>query len=101
VIRGGENIAAPHVEAVLHEHPDVADVAVVGLPHADLGEEVAAAIRLRPGATATASSLSDYARQRMASFEVPSAWWLTDGELPMTDAGKADKKRLRKIFPRA
>jgi hypothetical protein len=36
----------------------------------------------------------------MASFEVPSAWWLTDEELPMTDAGKADKKRLRKIFPR-
>ena len=101
VIRGGENIAAPHVEAVLHEHPDVADVAVVGLPHADLGEEVAAAVRLRPGAVATVQTLSDYARQRMASFEVPSAWWLTDGELPMTDTGKADKKRLRTIFPRA
>ena len=100
VIRGGENIAAPHVEAVLHEHPDVADVAVVGLPHADLGEEVAAAIRLRPGARASVETLTDYARQRMAAFEVPSAWWLTDGELPMTDAGKADKKRLRKIFPR-
>ena len=100
VIRGGENIAAPHVEAVLHEHPDVADVAVVGLPHADLGEEVAAAVRLRPGAEASVQTLADYARQRMASFEVPSAWWLTDEELPMTDAGKADKKRLRKIFPR-
>jgi len=37
----------------------------------------------------------------MASFEVPSSWWLTDEELPMTDAGKADKKRLRAIFPRA
>lgn len=101
VIRGGENIAAPHVEAVLHEHPDVADVAVVGLPHADLGEEVAAAVRLRPGAVASVQTLADYARQRMASFEVPSAWWLTDEELPMTDAGKADKKRLRAIFPRS
>jgi long-chain acyl-CoA synthetase len=100
VIRGGENIAAPHVEAVLHEHPDVADVAVVGLPHADLGEEVAAAIRLRPGAVASIETLTEYAKQRMASFEVPSSWWLTDEELPMTDAGKADKKRLRKIFPR-
>ena len=100
VIRGGENIAAPHVESVLHEHPDVADVAVVGLPHPDLGEEVGAAIRLRPGSTLTVEALTDYARQRMASFEVPSAWWLSDEELPMTDAGKADKKRLRTIFPR-
>jgi len=100
VIRGGENIAAPHVESVLHEHPDVADVAVVGLPHADLGEEVGAAIRLRPGAAATVEDLTAYARGRMASFQVPSAWWLSDEELPMTDAGKADKKRLREIFPR-
>jgi long-chain acyl-CoA synthetase len=100
VIRGGENIAASHVESVLHEHPDVADVAVVGLPHPDLGEEVGAAIRLRPGASATIDSLTDYARQRMAGFEVPSSWWMSDEELPMTDAGKADKKRLREIFPR-
>ncbi len=100
VIRGGENIAAPHVESILHEHPDVADVAVVGLPHPDLGEEVAAAIRLRPGATATVETLTTYARTRLASFSVPSAWWLSDEELPMTDAGKADKKRLRVIFPR-
>ncbi|PTL59513.1 AMP-dependent synthetase [Paraconexibacter algicola] len=100
VIRGGENIAAPHVESVLHEHPDVADVAVVGLPHPDLGEEVAAAVRLRPGATADVEALTAYARERLASFSVPSAWWLSDDELPMTDAGKADKKRLRAIFPR-
>lgn len=100
VIRGGENIAAPHVESVLHEHPDVADVAVVGLPHPDLGEEVAAAVRLRPGAAADVEALTAYARGRMAAFEVPSAWWLSDTELPMTDAGKADKKRLREIFPR-
>jgi len=101
VIRGGENIAAPHVESVLHEHPDVADVAVVGLPHPDLGEEVAAAIRLRPGAKIGVDELTAYARGRMASFEVPSRWWLSDEELPMTDAGKADKKRLRVIFPEA
>jgi long-chain acyl-CoA synthetase len=100
VIRGGENIAAPHVEAVLHEHPDVADVAVVGLPHPDLGEEVAAAVLLRPGAQADIADLTAYAKSRMASFEVPSRWWLSDEPLPMTDSGKADKKRLRVIFPR-
>ncbi|MCW2997877.1 MAG: putative fatty-acid--CoA ligase [Solirubrobacterales bacterium] len=101
VIRGGENIAAPHVEAILHEHPDVADVAVVGLPHADLGEEVAAAVLLRPGAQAGIEELAAYAKGRMASFQVPSRWWLSDEPLPMTDSGKADKKRLRLIFPAA
>jgi long-chain acyl-CoA synthetase len=99
VIRGGENIAAPHVESVLLQHPDVADVAVVGLPHPDLGEEVAAAVQLRSGASAGVEELTQYARGRLASFEVPSRWWLADEPLPMTDAGKADKKRLRVIFP--
>ena len=99
VIRGGENIAAPHVEAVLLGHPDVADVAVIGLPHPDLGEEVAAAVRLRPHAQVDVEALTAYAKRRLASFEVPTAWWLSDAELPMTDAGKADKKRLRTIFP--
>lgn len=99
VIRGGENIAAPHVEAALHQHPDVADVAVVGLPHPDLGEEVAAAVLLRPGATATAEQLGAWAGERIASFAVPTRWWFSDEPLPMTDAGKADKKRLRVIFP--
>lgn len=99
VIRGGENIAAPHVEGVLLQHPDVADVAVVGLPHADLGEEVAAAVLLRKGAQADVPALTAYAKGRLASFEVPSRWWLSDEPLPMTDAGKADKKRLRLVFP--
>lgn len=99
VIRGGENIAAPHVEAALHQHPDVADVAVVGLPHPDLGEEVAAAVLLRPGASADAHALAAFAGERIASFAVPTRWWFSDEPLPMTDAGKADKKRLRTIFP--
>ncbi|MEA2169994.1 MAG: steroid-24-oyl-CoA synthetase [Solirubrobacteraceae bacterium] len=99
VIRGGENIAAPHVESVLLQHPDVADVAVVGLPHADLGEEVAAALLLRPGAGVAEDDLRAYAASRLASFEVPSRWWISGDPLPMTDAGKADKKRLRAIFP--
>jgi long-chain acyl-CoA synthetase len=99
VIRGGENIAAPHVESVLLQHPDVADVAVVGLPHPDLGEEVAAAVQLRAGASVGEQELTQYVSGRLASFEVPSRWWLTGEQLPMTDAGKADKKQLRVIFP--
>jgi acyl-CoA synthetase (AMP-forming)/AMP-acid ligase II len=43
--------------------------------------------------------LTQYASGRLASFEVPSRWWVADQPLPMTDAGKADKKQLRAIFP--
>lgn len=99
IIRGGENIAAPHVEAALLSHEDVADAAVVGLPHADLGEEVAAAVLLRKGATVDTETLAAHVAAKIASFAVPSRWWISTDPLPMTDAGKADKKRLRKIFP--
>jgi long-chain acyl-CoA synthetase len=71
----------------------------VGLPHPDLGEEVAAAVQLRTGATVDVDELTLYAKGRLAGFEVPSRWWVGDEPLPMTDAGKADKKRLRVIFP--
>ena len=57
VIRGGENVYCVEVEAVLHDHPDVADAAVLGVPHPVLGEEVAAVVRLRAGATVTADEL--------------------------------------------
>jgi long-chain acyl-CoA synthetase len=99
IIRGGENIAAPHVESVLLGHPDVADVAVVGLEHPDLGEEVGAAVFARKGVQVDTEQLQAYAEARLASFSVPSRWWVSPDPLPMTDAGKADKKRLRAIFP--
>jgi long-chain acyl-CoA synthetase len=99
IIRGGENIAAPHVEAALLSHPDVADAAVVGLPHADLGEEVAAAVLPRAGASLDHEILAAHVGTRIAHFAVPSRWWISDEPLPMTDAGKADKKLLRQIFP--
>jgi long-chain acyl-CoA synthetase len=66
----------------------------------DVGEEVAAAVRLRSDAQVDVEALTAYAKRRLASFEVPTVWWLADAELPMTEAGKADKKRLRIIFPR-
>jgi long-chain acyl-CoA synthetase len=99
IIRGGENVAAPHVEAAILSHPDVADAAVIGLPHQDLGEEVAAAVLPRAGATVDAEQLAAHVGARIAQFATPSRWWITNESLPMTDAGKADKKRLREIFP--
>jgi long-chain acyl-CoA synthetase len=100
VIRGGENIAAPHVEAVLLEHPGVSSVAVVGLPHAELGEEVGAAVVARRGSALDAESLATFLSGRLAHFEIPTRWWLWTDQLPANDAGKVDKRRLRESWPR-
>ncbi len=93
IIRGGENIAASHVEEVLHQHPAVAAVAVVGLPDADLGEIVGAIVQLR--AAATAAELTAFAATRLGRFQVPARWRLQEEPLPMTDAGKIAKHELR------
>jgi long-chain acyl-CoA synthetase len=93
IIRGGENIAAAHVEEVLHRHPAVAAVAVVGLPDPDLGEIVGAIIQVR--APATEGELATFAAQHLARFEVPARWLLQPEPLPMTEAGKIAKHELR------
>jgi long-chain acyl-CoA synthetase len=80
-------------------HPDVAAVAVVGLPDADLGERVGAVVQLREGAVATPSGLAEYASQCLARFEVPASWWLRYDEIPMSDAGKVEKHKLREQWP--
>jgi long-chain acyl-CoA synthetase len=95
IIRGGENIAPAHIETYLLEHPDVREVAVIGLPHPDLGEEVAAVVALAPDANVTTEELSAFVRGRLAHFEVPSRWWVHDGELPKNDTGKILKRTLR------
>jgi long-chain acyl-CoA synthetase len=93
IIRGGENIAAAHVEEVLHEHPAVAAVAVVGLPDPGFGEIVGAIVQLR--APATEADLADFAAARLGRFQVPARWRLQTEPLPMTDAGKIAKHALR------
>lgn len=99
VIRGGENVAAPRIEAALLEHPEVLDAAVVGLAHPDLGEEVAAAVVARPGTAPDIETLTLFLKERLAHFEVPSRWWLRDEPLPTNDAGKVDKRALRTTWP--
>ncbi|MFF0445732.1 class I adenylate-forming enzyme family protein [Streptomyces sp. NPDC004609] len=93
VIRGGENVYCAEVEAVLHEHPDVADAAVVGVPHPVLGEEVAAVVRLRGGASVTPDALKEYAGGRLAAFKVPAH--LVIGDVPRNPTGKILKRELR------
>ncbi len=95
VIRGGENIATPHVEGRLSAHEDVAEVAVLGLPHANLGEELCAVVVFHPGRTATPQQLEAFARETLAHFEVPSRWWFHPGPLPQNATGKVLKRTLR------
>ena len=100
VIRAGENVYAAEVEGALHEHPDVVDAAIVGLPHPQLGEEVAAVVQLRPGSTVDDVALRDHAAARLAAFKVPTAWWVRTDDLPRNATRKVLKRELRDTFPR-
>ena len=60
IIRGGYNVYPREIEEVLYEHPAVAEAAVIGVPHPELGEEVAAAVTLKPGADVTAAEMREY-----------------------------------------
>ena len=94
IIRGGNNVHASDVEAVLHEHPDVVEAAVVGIPHDVLGEDVAAVVVLAPGATATPEELRAHCARTLADYKVPRRIELTD-ELPRNATGKVLKAQLR------
>lgn len=95
VIRGGENIATPHVESRLLEHPAVKEAAVVGLPHPSLGEELGAVVVLHDDAGVVAGDLAEFAREALAYFEVPTKWWFRVGPLPQNTTGKVLKRQLR------
>jgi long-chain acyl-CoA synthetase len=94
VIRGGENVACVHVEDALLSHPDVLEAAVVALPHPDLGEDVGAAVVLRPGSTVTTEELTAHARARLARFEVPGGWWVRRDALPLNASGKVLRREV-------
>jgi long-chain acyl-CoA synthetase len=95
VIRGGENIYCAEVEAALHEHPAVADVAIVGVPHETLGEEAVAVVQVLPGASVSADDLRSHVRERLAGFKVPAYVVFRDDPLPRTPSGKVLKRDLR------
>jgi long-chain acyl-CoA synthetase len=99
IIRGGENIACAEVEHSLTTHPAVREVAVVALPHADLGEEVAAAVVLKDGATATEQELRAHAATTLGRFEVPSRWWIRSEPLPTNASGKILKREVIAQWP--
>ncbi|WP_328540891.1 class I adenylate-forming enzyme family protein [Streptomyces sp. NBC_00344] len=95
VIRGGENVYCVEVEAVLHDHPDVLDAAVLGVAHPVLGEEVAAVVQLRDGAAVTPEELRAHVAATLAAFKVPAHVVVRDEPLPRNATGKVLKRQLR------
>jgi len=93
IIRGGYNVYPREIEEVLYEHPDVAEAAVVGVPDALLGEEVAAAVALSHGATVTVDELRAYVKARVAAYKYPRHVWLVDS-LPKGATGKILKREI-------
>lgn len=97
IITGGENVSSIEVEDCLYQHPEVAEAAVIGVPHDKWGETVLACVVLRPGATATARDLIDHCRAHLAHFKCPTTVELRDA-LPRTATGKLQKFRLREPY---
>lgn len=97
IIRGGENLFPVEIENVLLEHPDVAQVAVVGLPDEKWGEIVAAFVRLADGAEFDPAALKAHCRSILAAQKTPSVW-VAVTDYPMTGSGKVQKFQLRDAY---
>jgi long-chain acyl-CoA synthetase len=93
IIRGGYNVYPREIEEVLYEHPAVAEAAVIGIPHDTLGEEVAAAVSLRGGASVQAADLREFVRARVAAYKYPRRIWFVD-TLPKGATGKIVKRGI-------
>jgi fatty-acyl-CoA synthase len=99
IIRGGENISPKEVEELVRQHPSVADVSVYGIASEFFGEEVAASVRLKPGADATADDIIAFCEPRIAKFKVPRHVRFVS-EFPLTASGKIQKFKLREQHER-
>src|SRR6201996_8297383 len=94
IIRGGYNVYPREIEEVLYEHPAVHECAVIGIPHTSLGEEVGAAVALKPGAETTPEELRAFVKSQVAAYKYPRQVWLVDS-LPKGPTGKILKREIR------
>jgi long-chain acyl-CoA synthetase len=94
IIRGGYNVYPREVEEALHEHPAVAAVAVIGIPHDSLGEEVGAAVVLKAGASAELAELRQFVKGRVAAYKYPRRIWFVDS-LPTGPTGKVLRREVK------
>ncbi|MFI6168766.1 class I adenylate-forming enzyme family protein [Nocardia sp. NPDC051052] len=88
ILRGGENVYPTEIEQCLEEHPAVRECAVVGVPHADLGQQVAALVVVDNASATTEEELRTFAAERIAYYKVPARWRLTTTALPRNATGK-------------
>jgi len=98
LLRGGENVYCAEVEACVHRHPAVAEVCVFGVPDPRLGEEVGAAIVLRPGEAVSADTLRAHCMASMARHKAPRYVWFLTEALPRNASGKFLKRQLRETL---
>ena len=97
IMKGGENIAPREIDEALYEHPDVVEAAAFARPCAQYGERVEAAVRLRPGSTATPAELVALCTQRVGGFKAPDQVHVMD-ELPKGPSGKIQRLYLDKLL---
>lgn len=97
VISGGENVYSAEVERVVSEHPNVQQVAIIGLPDERWGEAVSAVVILKSGATLSEEELVQFCRPRLAGYKIPRRLLVTDA-FPMSDSGKILKRELRERY---
>jgi long-chain acyl-CoA synthetase len=97
ILRGGYSVYPPEVEAALLAHPAVAEAAVIGVPHPDLGEEVAAFVTLRAAATATPDDLVAWCKERVAGYKCPRVVRIVP-EFPRSATGKILKPGLAALL---
>jgi fatty-acyl-CoA synthase len=93
IVSGGENVFPAEVEDALAQHPDVAEVAVIGVADGDFGQRLKAFVVPRPGASPTAAELKAHVHDRLARFKTPRDVVFVDA-LPRTATGKVIKRRL-------
>ena len=96
IIRGGENIYPREIEEFLYTHPKIADVQVLGLPDAKLGESVLAWVRLKTGETLSEDELREWCKDKVAHFKIPQRIRFVDS-FPMTITGKIQKFKIREM----
>jgi long-chain acyl-CoA synthetase len=94
IIRGGYNVYPREIEELLYEHPAVAEAAVLGFPDAALGEEIGAAVVLKPGATVTPQEIQAFVKGQVAAYKYPRKVWLL-AALPKGPTGKVLKREIR------
>jgi Acyl-CoA synthetases (AMP-forming)/AMP-acid ligases II len=94
IIRGGYNVYPREIEEVLYEHPAVVEAAVIGIPDDSLGEEVGAAVVLKPGETTTPEQIQEFVKGQVAAYKYPRHIWLLEA-LPKGPTGKVLKREIR------